>query len=69
MSIKQTSFKQKIITGLLIAKLTLIGVQAENRIQQGDSSTEILIWVISQCVPVLLHIERLEKEQNKNKYK
>jgi hypothetical protein len=61
-----SSLRQKIIAWLLIAKLTLVGIQAENRIQRGDSLIEVLIWVINQCVPVLQHESRQEKEQNKD---
>ncbi len=71
MSIKKrsSSLSQKIITGLLILQTLLIGAQAENRIQQGDSPIEVLIWVIHQCVPVLQQYSRQEKEQNKDSHK
>lgn len=70
MSTKKSSFSfsQKIITGLLILQTLLIGVQAENHIQQGDSPIEVLLWVISQFVPVLQKVNHQEKEQNKDNH-
>lgn len=58
MSTKKPNLSQKIITGLLIAKLALIGVQAENLLQQGKSPIKVLIWVINQCVPILQQVSR-----------
>jgi hypothetical protein len=60
-----SSFTQKIITGLLILQTLLIGIQAENRIQQGDLPIEVLLWVIDKCVPVLQQLSHQEKEQTK----
>ena len=56
----------KAIAFLLILQTTLIGVQAENRIQQGDSPIEVLIWMINQCIPVLKQASKLE-DKDKNK--
>ncbi|BAZ29341.1 hypothetical protein NIES4074_17840 [Cylindrospermum sp. NIES-4074] len=56
---------KKIITILLIMQTSLMGIQATDRIQQGDSVTETLIWLINQCVPVLQHISRREEEEKK----
>jgi hypothetical protein len=67
----KSSFAQKIVTSLLIFQILLIGVQAENCIQQGDSPIEVLLWMIKQCVPVLLQVSRQQndKDQHKNKGK
>ncbi|AFZ27769.1 hypothetical protein Cylst_5775 [Cylindrospermum stagnale PCC 7417] len=54
--------RQRIITGLLVVKVTLTGIEATDRIQQGDSVTETLIWLINQCIPVLQHISHREEE-------
>ncbi len=64
-----SSLSQKIIAGLLILQTLLIGVQAENRIQQGDSPIKVLIWMINQSIPVLQKVSRQKKEQNKDKHK
>ncbi|MEH1803733.1 hypothetical protein [Nostoc sp.] len=48
---------------LLILQTILIGVNAENRIQQGDSTIEVLIWMINQCIPVLKQASSLQKKQ------
>lgn len=71
MSIKKPSsnLSHRIIAGLLILQTLLIGVQAENRIQQGDSLIGVLLWVINQYIPVLQQVSRQEKEQNQDKHK
>ncbi|GAX35862.1 hypothetical protein [Nodularia sp. NIES-3585] len=61
---KSTSRRnQKLIAVLLSLKVLLAGIQATDRIQQGDSVTETLIWLISQCIPVLQQISRQEDEE------
>ncbi|MBD2690953.1 hypothetical protein [Anabaena catenula] len=63
---KSTSRRnQKLIAVLLSLKILLAGIQATDRIQQGDSVTETLIWLINQCIPVLQHISRREEEEKK----
>ncbi|AKG21546.1 hypothetical protein [Calothrix sp. 336/3] len=58
-----SSLSQKAIALLLIVKLMLVGIQADNRIQQGDAPIEVLIWLINQCVPVLQQAGKLEDKQ------
>ena len=53
------SLGEKIIALLLVLKITLIGIQANNRLQQGDDKIEILIWMIDQCVPALQKADKL----------
>lgn len=61
---KSTSRRnQKLIAVLLSLKLLLAGIQATDRIQQGDSVAETLIWLINQCIPVLQQISRQEDEE------
>ncbi|GAX40536.1 hypothetical protein NIES4075_15020 [Tolypothrix sp. NIES-4075] len=62
-----TSATQRAITFLLILQTTLIGIKAENRIQQGDSPIEVLIWMINQCIPVLKQASSLQDKQKKDK--
>jgi hypothetical protein len=57
------SASQRAIAFLLILQTILIGVNAENRIQQGDSPVEVLIWMISQCIPVLKQASSLQEKQ------
>ena len=64
---KRQNASQIAIAFLLILQTTLIGVQAENRIQQGDSPMEVLIWMINQCIPVLKQASKLEDKDKKNK--
>ncbi|MFN6486942.1 MULTISPECIES: hypothetical protein [unclassified Nostoc] len=66
---RNSNLSQKIIAGLLILQTLLIGVQASNRIQQGDSPVEVLIWVANKCLVVLSQVRRLKKEQNEGKHK
>ncbi len=51
---------------LLILQTILIGVNAENRLQQGDSPIEVLIWMINQCIPVLKQASNLQEKQKKS---
>ncbi|MEH2414633.1 hypothetical protein [Nostoc sp.] len=51
---------------LLILQTILIGVNAENRLQQGDSPIEVLIWMINQCIPVLKQASSLQEKQKKS---
>ncbi|WP_414581119.1 hypothetical protein [Scytonema sp. PCC 10023] len=56
-------FYRQIITGLFIIQTILIGIQSKNRIQQGDSTIEVLIWMINQYIPVLKRVRGLEDKQ------
>ncbi|MBE9206316.1 hypothetical protein IQ244_07280 [Nostoc sp. LEGE 06077] len=60
------SASQKAITFLLILQTILIGINAENRLQQGDSSIEVLMWMINQCIPVLKQASSLQEKQQKS---
>ncbi|MEH2234098.1 MAG: hypothetical protein V7K71_31495 [Nostoc sp.] len=62
---RQKLYRQ-IITVLLILETMLIGVNAENRLQQGDSTIEVLIWMINQCIPVLKQASSLQEKQKKS---
>ncbi|MGI8500280.1 MAG: hypothetical protein ACR2LR_03970 [Hassallia sp.] len=61
------STSQRAIAFLLIVQTTLIGIQAENRIHQGDSPIEVLMWMINQCIPVLKQASSLQDKQKKDK--
>jgi hypothetical protein len=50
---------------LLTLQITLIGVNAENRLQQGDSLIEVLIWMINQSIPVVKQADSLREKQKK----
>ncbi|MBN4006959.1 hypothetical protein [Nostoc sp. LPT] len=64
-STRQKLYRQ-IITVLLLIQTMLIGVNAENRLQQGDSPIEVLIWMINQCIPVLKQASSLQEKQKKS---
>jgi hypothetical protein len=57
------SASQRAIAFLLILQTILIGIKAENLIQQGDSPIEVLIWMINQCIPVLKQASSLQEKQ------
>jgi len=60
------SASQRAIAFLLILQTILIGVNAENRLQQGDSPIQVLIWMINQCIPVLKQASSLQEKQKKS---
>lgn len=60
------SASQRAIAFLLILQTILIGVNAENRLQQGESPIEVLIWMINQCIPVLKQASSLQEKQKKS---
>ncbi|MBD2361199.1 hypothetical protein H6G36_08400 [Anabaena minutissima FACHB-250] len=42
-------FYRQVMVILLVLQTLLLGVQAKNRIQQGESAIEVMIWLIHQC--------------------
>jgi hypothetical protein len=58
-------FYRQVMVILLVLQTLLLGVQAKNRIQQGDSAIEVMIWLINQCFPVLQRAKVLEDEEGK----
>lgn len=68
MKVKRPNLVGKIITVLLILQTVLICVKAENRIQQGDSTIEVLIWMINQYIPVLKQASRLKDNDKDDKH-
>ncbi len=63
---RSQSFSERAIAFLLILQTILIGVHAENRLQQGDSPIEVLIWTINQYIPVLKQASSLQEKQKKS---
>ncbi|MEH2202429.1 hypothetical protein [Nostoc sp.] len=64
-STRQKLYRQ-IITMLLLIQTILIGVNAENRLQQGDSTIEVLMWMINQCIPILKQASSFQEKQKKS---
>ena len=62
---KRGKARQRAMSILLTLQITLIGVNAENRLQQGDSLIEVLIWMINQSIPVLKQADSLREKQKK----
>ncbi|MGH8002390.1 MAG: hypothetical protein ACREPR_23910 [Brasilonema sp.] len=63
------NFSQKAIAFLLVMQTVLIGVQSKNRLEQGDSTIEVLIWMINHYIPVLKQASRLEDKEKNDKHK
>jgi|GEM_PF-1802079 len=66
---QRQNFASKTICFLLTLQLLLIGVQGKIKIDQGDSTLEVLMWMINQSIVVLQQMSRQEKEQNKDNHK
>lgn len=63
---KPQNASQRAIAFLLILQTILIGVNAENRLQQGDSPIEVLMWMINQCIPILKQASSLQEKPKKS---
>lgn len=59
---KRQNVINKTITLLLAMQLFLIGLQGKVRIDEGDSTLEVLIWMINQSIVVLQKVHLQEKE-------
>ena len=44
---------RKLIALLLTLQIIFMGIQAKNRIQDGESQIEVLIWMINNCISLL----------------
>ncbi|OKH30281.1 hypothetical protein FACHB389_24200 [Nostoc calcicola FACHB-389] len=51
---------------LLILQTILIGVSAENHLQQGDSRIEILLWMIKESISLVKQASSLQEKQKKS---
>ncbi|MDJ0634391.1 MAG: hypothetical protein QNJ34_14480 [Xenococcaceae cyanobacterium MO_188.B29] len=54
---KKKNLTQKLIVLLLTVQIILLGIQAKNRIQQGDSTIEILIAMVNNTIVLLNKIK------------
>ncbi|MEH2081101.1 MAG: hypothetical protein V7K89_14170 [Nostoc sp.] len=70
---KQMQIKRHILSKtialLLAMQLFLIGLQAKSRIDEGNSSIEVLIWMIQQYIPVLVKFRSLREKNDSLKSK
>lgn len=59
MSVKKSDSKlvNKLIALLLTLQIILLGIQAKNRIQQGDSTIEVLISMVENTITLLKKIK------------
>ncbi|MEH1803276.1 hypothetical protein [Nostoc sp.] len=64
-STRQKLYRQ-IITVLLLIQTILIGVNAENRLQQGDSQIEVLIWIVKESISLVKQASSLQEKQKKS---
>ncbi|MBD2521828.1 hypothetical protein [Nostoc sp. FACHB-133] len=63
-STRQKLYRQ-IIMMLLLIQTILIGVNAENRIQQGDSQIEVLIWIVKESISLVKQASSLQNKKPK----
>ncbi len=56
-TLKKKNLTQKLIVLLLTVQIILLGIQAKNRIQQGDSTIEILIAMVNNTIVLLNKIK------------
>lgn len=56
----------KVIALLLSMQLSLIGLQAKIRIDQGNSTLETLTWLIQHCITVLVQVKSLSEKKQRN---
>ena len=68
MSVKKSDSKlvNKLMVLLLTLQILLLGIQAKNRIQQGDPTIEVLIPIVNHTI-VLLNKIKSEKTKESNK--
>ncbi|MFN6562044.1 MAG: hypothetical protein RMY28_019945 [Nostoc sp. ChiSLP01] len=64
-STRQKLYRQ-LITMLLLIQIILIGVNAKNRIQQGDSPIEVLIWIVKESISLVKQASNLQEKQKKS---
>jgi hypothetical protein len=57
---------QKAIAFLLAVQVILIGVNTENRLQQGDSTIEVLIWIVKESISLVKQASSLQEKQKKS---
>lgn len=59
---QRQNFSSRMICFLLTLQLFLIGVQGKIKIDEGDSTLEVFIWMINQSIMVLKQMNCQEKE-------
>lgn len=52
----------KLIALLLTLQIILMGIQAQNRIHDGESKIEVFIWMLNNCISLLQKVKDEEKE-------
>ena len=65
MSVKKPSstLVSKLIALLLTLQIILLGIQAKNDIQDGESQIELFIRMLSNCISLLQQVKE-DKEDN-----
>ncbi|MBV6625551.1 MAG: hypothetical protein KI793_21925 [Rivularia sp. (in: Bacteria)] len=52
----------KLIALLLTLQIILMGIQAKNRIQNGESQIEVFIWMLNNCISLLQQVKDDEED-------
>ncbi|WP_414513464.1 hypothetical protein [Nostoc sp. PCC 9305] len=63
---KHQNASQRAIAFLLAIQVMLIGVNAENLIQQGDSPITVLLWVVKESISLVRQASSLQEKQKKS---
>ncbi|MGB3642126.1 MAG: hypothetical protein WBA39_31790 [Rivularia sp. (in: cyanobacteria)] len=58
----RTKLLNELIALLLTLQIMLMGIQAKNRIQDGESQIEIFIWMVNNCISLLQQVKDEEKD-------
>ena len=58
MLVKKSQFISKLIALLMSIQIILLGIQANNRIQDGESQIEVLLWMLSNCTSILKQVKK-----------
>ena len=52
----------KLITLLLTLQIMLMGIQAKNDIQNGESQIEVFLWMLNNCISLLQQVKDEQKD-------
>ena len=63
---KHQNILGKTIALLLTLQVFLIGLEAKSKIENGESTLRVLIWMTQQYIPALKHSQSLKGKRDKS---
>lgn len=69
MKIQRQNILSKTIALFLVLQMFLIGLQITKRIHKGDSTIEVLIYMLNQYIVLLQKARSLEDQEDRNNLK